>query len=131
MSKTTTTTTLQTNQQEKRPSQLPKIRIFQVIQKNMAAAGISPKLLIQSYPLNGKIFIGFVILGFDFTSFCVYLFNYAQTLGDGMQSIFICSVTIYVSTMLTIIILNVKKLFNLIYECEDFANISKWELSEK
>lgn len=104
-----------------------KMKIFQVIQKNFAMAGFQRKLATQSYPLNGEIFMGFLILGSGLTSILMYIFTEAQTLPEYTQSIYICSIATLLFIDLFIILLNVGKTFNLIDCCEDLANTSKCE----
>lgn len=103
------------------------MKIFQAIQENFAVAGIHPKLASQSYPLNGRIFIGFLLIILSLTSMLMYIFNDAQTIPEYAQSIYMCSIGIIVFNAVLIILFNVKKLFNLIDCCEDLANTCKCE----
>lgn len=93
---------------------MAKIKIFHLIRKNFATAGISPELVSQTFPINWKIFMGFSSLMVGIYAVCVYIFNDAKTFVEYTQSIYICSMAILIFAALTITLLNVKKLFNFI-----------------
>lgn len=89
------TTIIQINKEKnnngKLQSRKPKIKYvkIEIFQNNpKAMIGISPKLVIQSYPLNGKILMGFLILSSFCISICMHIFNYAETFSEYTQSIF-------------------------------------------
>lgn len=116
---------METSNQQNPQIKCQKLQIFQKIQTNFAVVGISPELVTQSYPMNGKIFMGFLSMGSGFIFMCVYTFYYAQTFAEYTQSIYISAVAFLILTILTIIILNAEKLFNLINYGESIANTSK------
>lgn len=99
----------------------PKLKIFQLTLKNLATVGISPNLATQPYPLNGKIYLGILILGSGAICNVIYIFQEAKTFSEYSISIYMCSFTILIIFILTILILNVEKLCNLFDD--DFENI--------
>lgn len=104
-----------------------RLKILQTVEKKIVATGIDRNLMNQSFPFNGKILLGFVILNLGLISMFVYVFNCAQTLAEYAQSIYMSSIGVLVFTALIIILLNVKKLFNLIDSCEDLVNTCKFK----
>lgn len=103
----------------------PKLKPFKAIQKNLAMAGISPKLATQSCPLNVKISERFLILGTTLTFSSVYIFNYAETFSEYIQSTYIATaVSVYTFALLALI-LKAGKFFEFIIHCEDMLNTSK------
>lgn len=113
-------------------TQSPKIRTFQLVQKQLAHIGISSKLASQPYPLNGKILLGLFTLGC--TIICVFKFTFydAKTFSESAQSIYFGSVAIVVIYSLLIVVLKVEEIFALINDCENLVNTSKrasWTIS--
>lgn len=111
--------------QDKPNSQQPKRRVFEIIQKNLATAGITPKLLNQPYPLNGTIL--FILLSLSsamyFTS--VFIVRYAETIADYTQSIYTCTLLTIIILALLIFMAKAKQLFEYIDSSNDMANTSK------
>lgn len=116
---------MENSQQENPPLKLPKIEIFQVIQKNLTTVGITPNLSTQPYPLNGKIVMGFLILTSALISSCVYFFYFANTIVEYTQSTYMGSIAIMVIIFLLIIVFKVEKLFVLISHFDIVINTSK------
>lgn len=108
-------------------SKFLKIKAFKTTEKNFATIGISPKLVNQSYPLNGIIFMSFLILGLGSAFVCVYIFNYAATFSEYTQSIYTVSAAILIMVALIIIILQVDKLFEYIDCCDKMLNMCKFD----
>lgn len=96
-------------------AKLPKIEAFKAVKKSFAMLGFSPKLAAQSHPLNGRILFGVLLLGLLITITIVHIFNYAGTFFEYTQSIYSASAELLVFFALTILILQVQKL----YECID------------
>lgn len=105
-------------------SQTLKLKVFHVIQKNFAAVGFSSNLVTQQYPFNKKIFMGILILSTSVICNLMYIFREAKTFAEYNQSIYMCSLAAAIIFASVIILLNVKKLFNLIKVCENVANTS-------
>lgn len=103
----------------------PKLEAFKTIRKNFFMAGISPKLATQSYPLNGKIVMTFLLLGLAFTFICVFIFNYAETFSEYTQSTYFATAVFLYIFALSVVILKVEKLFKLIDCCDDVLNMSE------
>lgn len=106
-------------------SQLPHIKIFQMPQKYFATAGIGPELATQTYPLNGKILMGFVIIGSAFVCLLVYVFDEAEKFSEYTQSIYLCSLVALINFILLVIISKVADFFHTINDCEDIVNTSE------
>lgn len=102
----------------------PNHKVFQLTQKYFATAGIVPNLAIQPYPLNGKISIGFLLLGSSLICNFKYTFYEARTFVEYTQSIYMCSIAALIIFALVIIILKVEKLFEFINGCEKLINTS-------
>lgn len=100
-------------------------RVFQMAQKNFAILGIHPNLRAQPYHLNGRIRLGIFILGANIVCNLKYTFYEAKTVKELMQSVYFGSVVGLIAFILLIILVNVKKLFEHIEDCEDVANTSK------
>lgn len=101
------------------------MKLFKTTQKNFAMIGITPELVTQSYPINWKICMGFLILGSAFISAFAYVFNYADTFFEYTQSIFIGFVVAFAISILLIPILKVEKLFEMINRFDSISNMSK------
>lgn len=104
---------------------LPRMKIFQVTRKNLAAAGISPNLSFQPYPFNERIVCGFLALIFYIICNVVYLFYEAITFTEYTRSIYMASVAALIIFVLLIFILNVKELFEFINKLENNVNTSE------
>lgn len=114
----------QKNQTTKSPS---KIKIFQCVQKNFATAGVGPVLSLQPYPLNLKIKFGFLLGIFYIICDLVFLFVEAKTFTEYMQSIYMGFCPTLSIFGLVVIISKAKKLFQVINDCENLVNASKYE----
>lgn len=101
--------------------------IFDLIQKNFATIGIEPCLATQLYPLNGRIFIGFLILVSGTICDLIYFFKEAKTFAEHTQSMYTCTMGAEIALYLLILILQVDKLFELINGCDSLAHTSKYE----
>lgn len=107
------------------PSQVPHIKIFQTSQKYFASVGISPHLATHEYPLNGKIVLGFLILGSEFICLFVYIFDEAEEFVEYTQSICMCSLVALINVILLVVIFNVELFFHTIFDSEDIVNTSE------
>lgn len=103
-----------------------KLKAFKTIQKNFAMIGISAKLVTQSYPLNEKIFMGFLLFGSVTVFTSVYILNYAETFFEYTQSVYLACVAIFFTTELLISILKVDTLFEFMERADCMMNTSKW-----
>lgn len=105
--------------------QLPKRRIFELLQKKIATVGIGMELAAQPYPWNGKILMGFGTL--CFIIFCIfkYFFQEAQTFSEYTQSSYMGSLAVLIMLCLLITILKVKKMVELVSDCENIIKTRK------
>lgn len=116
--------------QTKSKSQMRKLKIFQLNQKNFAAIGLNSAVVAQQYAFNEKLLLGILILIFSGTCNLMYTVCEAKTFSEYTQSIYMCSLTTLISLVLLIVIFNVKKLFGFVNDCENFANTSESEKSK-
>lgn len=103
----------------------PKCKVFEIALSNVATVGISPDLVTQAYPANGKILMGFLILGYGIYATSAFLTYDAETFTEYTQSFCICSFAILNISILLILMLKVEKMFELINACDQFVNTSK------
>lgn len=101
------------------------MKVFQTTQKHFATAGITSNLVLQSYPLNGRIFLGFLMLSLAIICSLLYTFNEAKTFSEFTESIFMTALAALVILVLLIIIFVIEKLFRLIGTCENIVNTSE------
>lgn len=104
---------------------LPKLQIFQLLQENLTTVGIRLDLAAQPHQWNGKIFMGFVTLCFMNVCIFKYIFDEAQTFFEYTQSIYMGSLAILIMLCLFITILKVKKLAEILSDCENIINTRK------
>lgn len=105
-----------------------EMKIFQLTQKNFDSLGVTPKLSLQPYPFNEKILIGFFILGLFFICSLMSTIFESKTFTDYTQSVYLDSLAVVISSVLVILVFNVKKLFKLIDDCENLVNASEYLL---
>lgn len=119
---------MESSKQEKPQPKLPKIKAFKTIQKNFAAVGISPSLITQSQPLDGKISIIFLTICSLLTLICVDIFNDAETFSEFTQSIYIASVLVLILFVLMVLIFKADDLFKFIAGCDTIINEREWRI---
>lgn len=119
-----TATELKSSKQEKPKAQPLKPKVYEIIQKNFALAGITRNL--ANRPFNGVILFGFIVLGSGISSTSAYIIYDAKTFADYTQSIYVVSVAIFITSVLLILVLNVKELFDLFDSSGDLVNTSEY-----
>lgn len=121
-------TEMENSEQEKPKRQSAiKFKAFEVIQKNLATVGITPSLVHKTYPFNGSIIYGFLLLGSCACFTCVFIISDAETFVKYTQSVYAGSLATLIIFALLIIIIKVEKLFEFFNNCESTLNISKWK----
>lgn len=103
----------------------PEMKPFKTVLKNFATMGISPKLVTQSIPLNGKILMRLSALTAGVSFIGVYVIKEANTFVEYTQSTFLAAAGSLVILLLLILILKVEKLFEFINRCDSMLNTSK------
>lgn len=111
--------------QQKPRTQSAKCKVFEIPLKNFAIVGIDSNLATQTYPLNGKIFMGFLILGYGICASLTYLIHDAKTFAEYTILIYACSFVTLLGFILLVIIIKVEKMFDLINACDQLVNTSK------
>lgn len=110
---------------EKPNTQLPKPKGFVIIEKYFAIAGITPSLADQTCPLNGRILLGFLLLGSGMYFTSVFLIDEAETFAEYTQSVYTNALSTLIILALLILIFKVKQLFKFINDCDKLAKISE------
>lgn len=106
--------------------QSPKIKIFQIIQKNLASIGIGPNSEMKLHPINAKTLLISLMLTLATISIVIYISKGANTFAEFTQSAYTCSVLVLMSFVLIIMIAQLEELFKIINDCECLANISQF-----
>lgn len=105
-----------------------KLQPFEMARKTFATAGITPNLVDQSYPFNGTILYGFVMLVSAIYCTSIFIIHDAETFGEYTQSVCAYSFVILVIFSLLIVVLKVKKLYELINSFDVLVNTSECTL---
>lgn len=119
-----TATELKSSKQEQPKAPPLKPKVYEIIQKNFALAGITRNL--ANRPFNGVILFGFIVIGSGISSTSAYIIYDAETFADYTQSIYVVSVAIFITSVLLILVLNVKELFDLFDSSGDLVNTSEY-----
>lgn len=101
------------------------MKILQLLQTNLAGVGVHSDLPLQPYPFNKKILMNFLILLLFLICNSVFAIDEAESFGEYTQSIYVITCVTIVILTFVIIILNVKKLFQLINNGEKLVNTSE------
>lgn len=97
------------------------MKLFQVVQKNFAIVGIS-----QNQPEStGKLVKTCSIYGLTFTLSALYLFFEAESFLEYTSNIYVTTAIAVISTYCIILILKLKKFFNLIEKLEKLIGNSE------
>lgn len=119
--------------EQTRPHPKPsKPKAFQEVLQNLAIAGINPMLSERPYPFNGKIFMGFLILGSSMICNFKYILCEANTFIEYTQNIFMGSLAVLIIFALVIIIRSADELFEYIDDCGNLVakiHASQWTIS--
>lgn len=113
---------MESSTEENPQLKLSRLEAFKVTREKYAMMGISPKLMTQSYPVNRTILSYFLILGTAITFISVYIFKYAESFFEFIQSIYIVSAAFLVVFALFFLIFQVEKFFEYINRCEAMLN---------
>lgn len=122
-------TQTENSNQEKWGIRQSKLKAFEVIQKNLATAGITSFLADQSYPLNWPISFGFLMLSSGIYNLSIFIIYDAETFPEYTQAVYGCSLVTLIILALLIFILNVAKLFEFISSTNDLVNTSELDIS--
>lgn len=110
-------------------SELPKISIFPSTKKYLTILGISPNLMVQPYPFNRNISIGFLICASGIICIFVYIYFDAKTFLEFTQAIYYWTDTIICAFALAILVFRTSHLFNFIVSLENVLNDSECKLT--
>lgn len=117
-----------TNKQTPQP-ELPKIKIFQIIQKNLTLLGIDPNSTMKSYLFNPKNLIGFSSVGLTAICAIMYAIKVASTFNEYTKSFCVFSTTTLSVLNLMVMLFFSSELFEAINDCECIVNTSKYKIN--
>lgn len=120
---------MENSNQNQSKSKLQKRKVFRIPLKIFATLGIRAKLAKQAEwensPLNGKIFMGFLICGCALSWTFVFMLYDAKTFLEYAQTIYTCTFGTLMTVSLLVIVLKVEKLFEIINGFDTLVNTSK------
>lgn len=105
--------------------EIPKMKVFQHVQKNFATLGIDSDLMLQQYPINMKIFISYLLGLGSIISMLMFLFDEQKTFAEYTQAVYFGSFAVLIISALVILVLHVDKLFQFIKTLDVTINASK------
>lgn len=100
------------------------MKLFQRTQSYLAILGIEPNQLIQRHQFNGRILMGFLLLGLSTILFSLFLFYEAKNFREYTEIIYILSGMIVCTTAFTSTILKRKMIFDFFEMAENIVNTS-------
>lgn len=100
------------------------MKLFQATQKNLASLGISPVEAIAKNPFNIKVLAVYFNYGIVTILYSAN-FDKAQSFEECTEIAFRISVAILVSVQMTVVTLNMKKLFKFIVKCQKVVEKSE------
>lgn len=109
----------------KSESKLPKIQIFQSTKEYLAILGITSNLMVQTYPFNRKILIGYLILGVALICNLVFVIFEKKTFWEFTQSIYFSSDALVCTLGFTVLVFRLSTLFEAIVTLESAINASE------
>lgn len=102
------------------------MKVFSIIRRRLAAVGIaSSNRSNRKYPINGRIILGFLILGFIFSSQFVYTLYVANGLMEYVEVVGATSASALVFVAFTDIVFKQRLLFESIDGLEKLIESSK------
>lgn len=104
---------------------MPKIRVLQLMQKNLNTIGIVRDLVDQPYPLNVKILLGFLTVISSFFCNLMFTVREAKTFAEYTESVYMSSLAALIILALIIYLFNIAKLYSLRDGFEYLANTSE------
>lgn len=111
--------------QQNSKSQQLNIKAFETLRKNLTNAGIGSNSTNQSWPFNGNIFYGFIVLGYGIFFTSAFIIYEAESIADYTQSVYAVSLLTLISVCFLILIFNVKKFFEFINRTDNLINTSE------
>lgn len=88
--------------------------VFEVVVKNFNIFGINSKQAEKTNPINKRIFVGFVMLGFNAFFQYMYIINEAQGFQEYIECIYMTSIGTVSCLILATIVFQMKSFFGLI-----------------
>lgn len=112
------------NRESSKP-QPPKLKAFEMIQKNLATAGITPSLVDQSYPFNWTISFEFLIFGTSIYLTFVFIIYDVGTFAEYTQIVYSNSLATLIVFALLILLCKIEKLFDFIDDTDNINSTSE------
>lgn len=103
-----------------------KIQTFQLTKKYLAILGVSSNLMVQRYPINRNILVGYFILSVAIICNFAFVIFQNKTFWELTQSIYFTSDALVCTLGLTILVFRTNKLFESFVTLEIAINASEW-----
>lgn len=103
-------------------------KAFELIQRDFAYGGITSDLVHQSYPLNGRILFGFLLLGSNICFVLLFAVKNAKEFDEYTQCVNVITGMMLFIFALLILIVKIKQLFEFIDGGNDLINISEFHM---
>lgn len=114
------------NSKRQKPKQEQrKLRAYQVTLKSLALVGIDSNLMLQSYPINVKMVMGYLLVFVGIVLMLVFIFNESKTFAEYTQAVYMCSLSALIVFALIILSAKVHNLFQFIKNMDDVINSSE------
>lgn len=107
------------------------MEIFHATKQYFALMGITESLTSQTYPINRKILMSFLVFFFLFISTLTYIIYEANTFLEYVQSIYFCSASIMALVDLVFIVCRVNVLFKSIESLQNVTKTSEFAIEIK
>lgn len=119
------TTEMGSSKEERSEPQPPKLKVFEMIQKSLATAGITPGLVDQSYPFNWTISFEFLMFGTCIYLTCVFIIHDVGTFAEYTQAVYSNSLATLIVFALLILLCKAEKLFEFIDDTDNINSTSE------
>lgn len=116
---------MENTREQKLQSQFRKIKVFQIIQKNLASVGIGPNSSLELRQFNAKILLISLIYALAIMSHILYISKDAETFAEYTQCTYMCCTMTLTAAIWIIIIVQLEEFFKVIHDCECLVNTSK------
>lgn len=108
---------------------IEKIKVFQLIQENLAILGIDRNAAMKTHPFNMKNLIALQAINLNIICTVMYIIVEVNTFFIIMQCIYEFSVNVSVLLIALVILLKLKESYACIDDCDSLVNASKNECS--
>lgn len=104
----------------------PKMKIFEIVQKQYAVLGISSsQQSTETYPISKKVFLGLLLFGYTTVSEFVYTFYMSRDFMEYVECICSLSGNIIIFICFAAVVIRERAIFEMIGNIEKFIDTSK------